>query len=68
MTDRVKGFVVSLEHDMREDDVEMIKQSINMIKGVSDVENRLSNVDDQMNRMTIKNEIRKKILNFYNDI
>jgi len=38
MTARVKGFRVTLEQDFREDDVEVIKSAIEMIKGVAHVE------------------------------
>lgn len=34
MTDRLKGFIVTLTTDIREDDAESIVQAIKMIKGV----------------------------------
>ena len=61
MTQRVKGFVVSLDNDMREDDVEHIVNAIKMIKGVSGVQNVDSGIDDVINRMNIKREMSEKI-------
>jgi hypothetical protein len=61
MTQRIKGFVVSLSNDMREDDVEQIVNAIRLIKGVSAVQNIESNIDDQINRMNIKLEMSNKI-------
>ncbi len=38
MTDRYTGFIVTLEHDMREDDAESTIEAIRHIKGVVGVE------------------------------
>lgn len=61
MTDRVKGFTVTLEKDIRIDDVQVIMQSIRMIRGVADVEASITTMDDHMNRQMIKAELRNKI-------
>lgn len=37
MTQRVKGLVVTLDQDYREDDMEAIAQAIRMVRGVADV-------------------------------
>lgn len=64
MTDKIKGFVVTLEHDVREDDVQVITQAIEMIRGVASVEPSVSDTDDQMNRARIKSELRGKLYDF----
>ena len=61
MTDRVKGFTVTLEHDIRVDDVEMILNAVRMIHGVAHVEPSITTSEDHMNRMMIRTEMRKKI-------
>lgn len=61
MTDRVKGFTVTLEHDIRIDDVEVIKQAIEMIRGVANVDCSISNTDDIINQARVKNELRGKL-------
>lgn len=38
MTDRIQGFVVSLDKEIREDDIEYIVNAIRMIKHVESVE------------------------------
>ena len=67
MTERVKGFIVTLEKDIRIDDVQVIIQAISMIRGVADVEPSISNSDDYMNRQMVKNELREKFLKFYSE-
>jgi hypothetical protein len=61
MTDRVKGFTVTLEHDIRIDDVEFIKQAIEMIRGVVNVDYSISNTDDIINQARIKHELKMKL-------
>ena len=67
MTDRVKGFTVTLEKDIRIDDVEVIMQAIRMIRGIADVEPSISTHEDHMNRQRIKYELRDKFYKFMND-
>jgi hypothetical protein len=67
MTDRVKGFTVTLEKDIRIDDVEVIMQAIRMIRGIADVEPSISTSEDHMNRQRIKYELRDKFYKFMND-
>lgn len=38
MTDRVSGFTVVLDHDIRDDDIEPVLNAIRMVKGVIAVE------------------------------
>lgn len=67
MTDRVKGFTVTLEHDIRVDDVEMILNAVRMIHGVAHVEPSITTMDDHMNRQVIRMEMRKKLFNALED-
>jgi len=64
MTDRVKGFTVTLEKDVRIDDVEVILIAFKMIKGVAQVEPSISTSDDHMNRERLKWELRDKFYEF----
>ncbi len=61
MTDRVKGFTVTLVGDTREDDIECIKTAIEMIKGVVHVESSIVTSEDHFNRSRIKQEFKDKI-------
>jgi hypothetical protein len=67
MTDRIKGFVVTLEEDMRIDDIDNILNAIRMIKGISSVEPSISNIDDHINRERIKSEYREQFIKFYKE-
>lgn len=67
MTDRIKGFTVTLEKDIREDDVEVITQAISMIKGVANVEPSISTIEDQFARQRVKSELREKFWKFYQE-
>ena len=62
MTDRVKGFTVTLERDIREDDFQRILEAVEMIKGVAHVEPSISTVDDHMVRTRLKIDITRNIL------
>lgn len=64
MTDRIKGFVVTLDKDIRIDDVQEIMNAIKMVKGVIDVSPNVANIDDHMNRERIAQDFRTKFWNF----
>ncbi|MFA5207532.1 MAG: hypothetical protein WC428_02630 [Candidatus Paceibacterota bacterium] len=64
MTDRVKGFTVTLAEDMRIDDIEPIMQAIRMIKGVIDVQPSITDSNDHINRIQVLSNIRKKFIKF----
>jgi len=68
MTDRVKGFTITLEKDYRIDDVEKIQNAIEMIHGVAHVEPSITTAEDHMNRQMIKHEYRKKVLEFVKNL
>jgi len=62
MTDRAKGLVVTLEHDMRVDDAVATLNAIRQIRGVTDVQFVASDiVNDHINRMQIRRELEKKL-------
>jgi len=61
MTDRIKGFYVTLDKDYRDDDVETIKNAILMIKGVISVKESIVDSDDHINRERIRQELIQKL-------
>lgn len=67
MTDRIKGFVVTLERDIRIDDVEPLMEAIKFMRGVADVEPSVSNPDDHMNQARFKSEFRERFYKFLNE-
>jgi len=66
MTDRVNGFTVHLDRDIREDDVEVIANAIRMIKGVVRVDNKVVGPMDHIAYMRGKREITDKLYKFLN--
>jgi len=62
MTDRVKGFTVTLENDIREDDFQRILEAVEMIKGVMHVEPSLVTGNDHINRTKIKIDVTRNIM------
>jgi len=67
MTDRVKGFTVTLAEDVHIDDIEPTMDAIRMIKGVVDVQPCITNGDDHINRMQVLSKVRTKFINFLNE-
>lgn len=61
MTDRLKGFVVTLDRDLREDDAECVIMALRMIRGVIDVAQVPANPDDHMNRERALLELREQL-------
>ena len=61
MTDRVRALTVVLDDDYREDDAEVIVQAVRMIKGVGTVGTNVVNVQDYMNRASVRQEIACKL-------
>lgn len=64
MTDKVKGFVVVLDKDMRIDDVQHIKDAISMIKGVAIVEEAVAGAEDSITEMRVKSQLRGDLYDF----
>lgn len=65
MTDRIKGFIVTLDDDMRSDDAEYVIHAIEMIKHVHSVKPVVSNFDDCMNRERVRLELWNKIYDLF---
>ena len=63
MTDRLRGFTVVLESDIREDDAEPILQAIAQLRGVVAVEPVVAGPDDRFAELRVKRELAKVINN-----
>jgi len=62
MSNRIKGFTVALQHDMKDEDVEQIVNAISMIKGVIDVAPVETTSADHISRAQIRWELRSKLI------
>lgn len=61
MTTRIKGLTVVLTKDIRDDDIEPLKEAIKQFYHVLKVENIEANFDDYINRSVIKRELVEKL-------
>ena len=61
MTDRYKSLIVTLTHDIRDDDCERIIQAIEMIQCVLKVEGNVARSDDYEAQERVRRELRKKL-------
>jgi hypothetical protein len=61
MTARLKGLIVTLDHDIREDDIEPIVQAIRLIRCVASVAGIESNSEDHMARQRVRSELAEGI-------
>jgi hypothetical protein len=62
MSDRVKGFTVVLNRDLRDDDAAKVMQIIEMIRGVLSVTPLRVSSFDSADRVRIRTELTKKLL------
>ena len=66
MTARVKGFTVTLEEDIREDDFQRVIEAVELIKGVIHVEPVLVTGENFVDRQRIRLELVSKMVNILN--
>lgn len=57
MTDRLKGFVVSFDRDLREDDAECLKNAIGLLNFIATVEPIKAGVNDQVIKDKLKRDV-----------
>lgn len=62
MTDRFNALTVVLDHDIREDDAEVLIQAIKMLKGVVDVKGNVADVTAYAIEARVRNELAQKLL------
>ena len=68
MTDRVRKITVFLDKDYRDDDVEFIKNTIRMIKGVSTVTHDIVTSNYHMARMSLSVDIKDILIDYICDL
>lgn len=64
MTDRINGFTVILEKDVRDDDFEATKNAVLMLKGVAKVVPNITTANDYIAIQQTKHDIYMQIHNF----
>lgn len=61
MTDRIKGFWVALERDIRDDDVQPIIDAVRQLRGVLAVEANVASPADWINRQRVRRELEERL-------
>jgi len=67
MSDKAKGIVITFNVDLDYEQLQNIKNTLRMIKGVADVKESVVNVDDYINRQRIKLEYQNKLREVFKD-
>lgn len=62
MTDRIKGFQVTLGQDMRDDDAKILEDAISLMRGVVQVKPIIRTFEDTMIQERTKLELKGKLL------
>lgn len=62
MTDRIKGYVVILEENIREDDAKQITDALSMVKGVLKATPLISGIEDLIAEERVRARLRNQIL------
>jgi len=69
MTDRVKGFTVTLDKDIRIDDVQPLMDAIGCMKHVIDVSPVIAeSTDEHIARVRISREVREKLYDLIKEL
>lgn len=68
MTDRHAGYVVTLAHDLREDDAEATITALRMVRGVISVTPVEAGADLGIAEMRAKNDMRQRLLDLLDEL
>lgn len=61
MTDRIRHLTITLDQDIRTDDVESIVNALKMVRGVAAVERHVVKFEDHLAREAVRAEIRREL-------
>jgi hypothetical protein len=61
MTDRVRHLTITLDEDLRVDDLEPIVSAIRQIRGVAGVEHHVVHVEAHLARQTVRAEVKQQL-------
>jgi hypothetical protein len=63
MTDHIHGFIVTLDHDLRIDDAEPIREALQLIRGVVDVRPIIAGpVEESIARGRVLHKLREELI------
>ena len=61
MADRIRHLTITLDEDIRDDDIEPIVSAIKHVRGVASVERHVVKAEDHLARHVVRAEIRQKL-------
>jgi len=64
MTDRAKGFTITLEQDIRVDNMDYVLNALKMVKGVADVKPIINDSSTFVAERRLATELRDKLYDF----
>lgn len=64
MTDRHAGYLVTLDHDMGEDDAEAVLNALRMVRGVLSAEPIIADFELQLAQTRARGEYYRKVVGF----
>lgn len=68
MTDRLRGFVVTLDRDLREDDAEATLNAIRQVRGVIDVSPVVADYNSLMAYARVRGEVADRLIAFVREL
>ncbi len=61
MTDKANALVVTLERDIREDDVQPLVDAIKQMRGVASVDLNIADMNEHVANMRVRLDLREKL-------
>ena len=68
MSEKIKGFTVTLDQSVSEEYSERVKEAIEMMAHVVSVKPSKDNIDDQINRDRLRHEFTMKLISLSKEI
>ena len=61
MTDRIRHLTITLDKDMRDDDIAAIVSAIKYVRGVADVQPNIVTAQDHLARQAVRAEVQQQL-------
>ena len=61
MTDRIRHLTITLDQDMRDDDIAAIVSAIKYVRGVADVQPHVVTAQDHLARQAVRAEVQQQL-------
>lgn len=68
MTDRIRHLTITLDADIRDDDLEPIVSALQHVRGVSSVDHHIVTEQDHLARQAVRAEVQQKLYEAINSV